>query len=541
LRRLDPAVRRLGALVATPGQRRSLPHRVAWLIGVFLLFSGCVRYGFESLAPAGSDASAADTFVTDTRSADAERDTSSATVAPRDGQMADNRNGLAIAPAGWTWTAGSPGCDLSKTVTVDAARRIYLAGYFEQTLDADCGQVVTSNGAKDAFILRMESGGACGWIEAFGGTGNDWVQALDIGTDYLVAAGDIQAEVQFDDGMQHVVPEGRSIDAFVARLDHDGAFQWVYAQPGTVGGTYEFILGDMILAEPAIYLTGRFGGRNLVFGDSQLTDVLSDNGWGDVFLSRLTVDGAYLWTRSYGGAGSDRGYTLAHDTEGNLYLAGNIRGSVDFDVGSGQAVRSGSHDGFLMRQAADDLFDWVDVTTVNRWAPRKAVTVDPEGLPVAAGVTYAGGEAAATIERFSKAGVPLWQHAIASGSSGAGTLVETDKSPRGTVDPAGMIYLAGVFTGTIDFNPTDDGEDLKRAVGGQDIFVAVFRPDGSYVETVTLGGLGNERIEEIVPLGPGELLITGSFEESVDFGTAQNRDVRVSSGCSDIFVTRRSF
>ena len=70
---------------------------------------------------------------------------------------------------------------------------------------------------------------------------------------------------------------------------------------------------------------------------------------------------SFIWAKAAGGTGSDLGRTLAQDAQGNLYIAGQFEGTVDFDPGPGtqNLVCSGASDHFILKLDANGAFVWV--------------------------------------------------------------------------------------------------------------------------------------------------------------------------------------
>jgi hypothetical protein len=99
------------------------------------------------------------------------------------------------------------------------------------------------------------------------------------------------------------------------------------------------------------------------------------------------------------------------------------------------------------------------------------------------------------------------------------------------VDPSGNIVVAGSFWGTVDFG----GGDLTSA-GATDIFVAKFSPDGSHVWSKRFGNSTSQDLAYVAIDASGNVIITGSFYGSVDFGGGD----LTSAGSNDIFVAKFS-
>jgi hypothetical protein len=84
------------------------------------------------------------------------------------------------------------------------------------------------------------------------------------------------------------------------------------------------------------------------FDPSEGENILTCEGWPDsgkdVFLSKFTSDGDYLWTRTWGGddvSPSDTGMNLCVDDNSNIIVTGYCGGNVDLMPGPGEDWRDG--------------------------------------------------------------------------------------------------------------------------------------------------------------------------------------------------------
>jgi hypothetical protein len=98
------------------------------------------------------------------------------------------------------------------------------------------------------------------------------------------------------------------------------------------------------------------------------------------------------------------------------------------------------------------------------------------------------------------------------------------------LDNDGNVYVAGSFTGTVDFGGGD-----RTAAGGEDIFIVKFDSDGNYVWDYTPGGDSDGDIAYGIDTDSyGNVYACGSFSSSVDFGGG----LRAATGGLDIFVLK---
>jgi hypothetical protein len=107
-------------------------------------------------------------------------------------------------------------------------------------------------------------------------------------------------------GGSALVPAGGH-DAFVASVDSSGVHRFSHnygsANPDTADGieSGEAITTD---AQGAVFVAGAYNGDAADFGEAQK---LTWAGKLDVFVAKYANDGAHLWSKGYGGAGTDTG------------------------------------------------------------------------------------------------------------------------------------------------------------------------------------------------------------------------------------------
>jgi hypothetical protein len=99
------------------------------------------------------------------------------------------------------------------------------------------------------------------------------------------------------------------------------------------------------------------------------------------------------------------------------------------------------------------------------------------------------------------------------------------------VDPSGNTVVTGSFSGSADF-----GGGLLTSAGATDIFVAKFGPGGAHVWSNRFGDSNSQDFTRVTVDGSGNVIITGGFYGSVDFGGG----VLTSAASTDIFLAKFS-
>ena len=83
-----------------------------------------------------------------------------------------------------------------------------------------------------------------------------------------------------------------------------------------------------------VYTTGEFWGT-VDFDPDSGTYNLTSNGAYDAFVQKLDSLGHLVWVKYIGGTDYDEGCSLDIDKNGNVFITGYFRDTVDFDPGSG--------------------------------------------------------------------------------------------------------------------------------------------------------------------------------------------------------------
>jgi hypothetical protein len=99
------------------------------------------------------------------------------------------------------------------------------------------------------------------------------------------------------------------------------------------------------------------------------------------------------------------------------------------------------------------------------------------------------------------------------------------------VDGQGNAVVAGYFERSVDF-----GGGTLTSAGGADVFVARFSSSGTHLWSRRFGGVNDDFAEGVSVDGAGDIIVTGYFNGSADFGSG----VFTSAGGTDVFVAKYS-
>ena len=236
----------------------------------------------------------------------------------------------------------------------------------------------------------------------------------------------------------------------------------------------------------------------------------------DLFLARFAPDGKHLWSKRFGDAANqfNDGFALAVDAAGEIALAGDFEGTIDF--GGGPMVAKNVGDPFLARFTSDGGHVWSKAFKTGSYAYPQAVAFDPAGhillggyffvsLDLGGGVMNSAGMVDAFIGKFDADGVHQWSQRFgdANGQYVLGLVT----------DAASNVYAGGGFQGTLNL-----GNGPLVSAGNADVFLARFEANGNPVWSKRFGDAQNQVLRDLAIDGKGRLSFGGEMQGSTDFG-----------------------
>jgi hypothetical protein len=200
--------------------------------------------------------------------------------------------------------------------------------------------------------------------------------------------------------------------------------------------------------------------------------VLTSVGSADTFVASYSATGAAQWSKRWGDTGYDYGYGIGVDGAGNVVVTGSFQGTADFGGG-----------------------------------------------PVASLGQFFGADI--VLAKYTGAGQYVWAKTFGSGfgeaSAGLG------------VDTTGNISLTGPILGALNF-----GTGFLFGSGDYDVFVAKFAPNGTNQWSKRRGGSSDDKGRGTAIDTGGNVIVTGNFPSSIDFGGG----LMTTNGNSDVFVAK---
>ncbi|WP_437644232.1 hypothetical protein [Sorangium sp. So ce362] len=380
-----------------------------------------------------------------------------------------------------------------------------LGGEFEGSLDLGAGPIATG-AERDVFVARIEADGAVAWVRRLVDEGQGALQALAVDAGGEIAiAGDLVG-VMGAAGLTAPAQQG-----FVVKLDAGGGLRWGTLLPGKPQDVAVSAAGDVVVAS-----------------------ALLGHGGSDVAVARLSAAGVPLWTRVFGGAGTQEPTGVAVDARGDVVLTGTFEDDLDFGEGAPRLSSAGMSDVFLAK--LDERGEHVASLAFGDGRRQYGgdIEIGPGGeialsgtfeglLDLGSGTLFSEGLSAFVVElgaarehRFSRA-------------------YPAEQPPRLALEADGGLVLAGSVEGPTDLG----GGPLDGAGRGSDIVAARLDAEGRHVWSKRLGpGAGRSGGRRsaagvAASVDRGHVLLAGTVEGSVDLDGAAAQ-----STAADILVVR---
>ncbi len=272
--------------------------------------------------------------------------------------------------------------------------------------------------------------------------------------------GYFDGSVDFDPGPNQYFLKSLYHSIYVSKLDINGDFCWA-----------KIIKGDVIF-EPKLLLDNL--GNLIISASFDDTIDLDPNaaiknvipvGSVDVFIAKWDTDGNYLWSKSFGGSGEEYVLATAMDNTNNLYITGIYESPCDFDPG-----------------------------------PREKKI----HTPIDGAQTY--------ILKLDQNGNFIFVKALDCENS-------LNHPNSIAVDSSQNIFITGVYTGTVDFDPDSIGIFKRKGpLAYTSAFILKLMAEGSFAWVVVYEGdyysnLGQNIITDKI----GDVIITGNVVNKLDF------------------------
>ena len=238
------------------------------------------------------------------------------------------------------------------------------------------------------------------------------------------------------------------------------------------------------------------------------------------------------WIQGFGAPESQHPGGLGFAAGGELWVAGDVYGSIDLGAGVRAPAGSGI---YLAKYAASGEALWVDSFAPAGGEPTltqvAGLVVDGAGAVIVTGwlegsYTLGGSvlnadEVDFYVAKWDAAGEPVWGQKFGG--------VDWQVSAALALGPDDSVWVAGAALA-----PFDMGDIVLSGAASTGMFVARLAADGTPLLGHWWGETGNQEIRSIAVCADDSLAIGGFFDDSLQFGAQKVQTV----GDKDMFVAR---
>jgi len=252
----------------------------------------------------------------------------------------------------WAKSIYKQACQVfSQSIAIDKYGDVLYTGMFAHhipypnifpinLIDFDPGPgvfTITPNSSSNILISKFDSIGNFLWAKSFSPTsgwsagGWGFAVASDDSANVIIA-GDFTGTVDFNPGVGvFTLTSSGGSDVFITKLDPLGNF--LFAKK--VGGISDDHCTDMeVDLVGDILISGQFGATADFDPGINMANAVS-NGQSDIFITKLTNSGNYVWNKTFGGFYGEYCAAISLDKLGNIYSTGGFSATVDFNPSSG--------------------------------------------------------------------------------------------------------------------------------------------------------------------------------------------------------------
>lgn len=409
-----------------------------------------------------------------------------------------------------TFRVGGTQRDMATHAAVGPGGGLYVVGAYTGRTDFDPSTAAataqrarldkpSSRRRMNAFLACYGADGRFAWARALGASGMNVARCVAVSDDGTVCVtGHFSGRMDFDpqdppdEEDTFTTQQGR--DAFIACYTPDGEFLWArcfgdadVAPKGSKELAVEWsegIRGAVFDADQNVYAVGMFRGTIDLDPGPETVERKSREDSRDIFVVSLDKQGAYRWGRTYGGAGTDQGHSIALGPKDELLVGGCFSAVVKFDPrpSASSIVSAGGMDAFVL---------WLD---------------------------RSGG-----FRRAATWGGPRDDQVLGGGLA---------------ADRRGAVYASGDFSGEADLDPGAE-EALYKSEGARDAFLLKLGADGVLDWAVTLGGDRIDSAYDLCLTSSDHVVVVGRFHGTADADPSRRKKILRSGGsggATDAFV-----
>lgn len=351
---------------------------------------------------------------------------------------------------------------------------------------------------------------------------------------------------------------------FIFKWDFNGVFAWAKNINASSQGSGGYSLG--IDSQGDVIVTGYFNGTADFDPDPNSTFVLSSSNAGTTtldaaFLMKLNSNGQFVWAKTIAQydpliPNDQLGICLAIDNSDNIIAGGSFRYTNDFDDGPGVVNlvnNTFTNETYIAKFSTNGSLIWAkEFDNLNNEAISFPFSIDTDNI----GNVYVAGEFSGDVD-FNPTGSISAVYSTPDFSDRDGYLMKLDNTGAfnwfkqlGTIgaresalsvqtSTTGNVYVGGCFSGSLDFNPGATPYNLTSN-GLNDGYVAKYSSNGNIVWANAYGGINQDVVGSISIDNSENAYVGGSFSGTVNFDPGSTNFTLNSNSSAFILKTNTS-
>lgn len=422
----------------------------------------------------------------------------------------------------WTQSSGGNNVDEAMDICINSSNETFVTGYFtNNSIFHPFSLTSISAGIPDGFIYKTNQNGQILWAKQFGGMGSDRGISckVDNNGDLLVLGYYFGTMVIGTTTLNSV---SGSQDVFVAKFNTNGNLIWATS----MGGNLIDIPNAMCIDNNNnILLTGSFQGV-ATFGSNTFTSITNPQSnlpSYDVFTTKLSSTGNFIWTKTGHAKYDDRGLNVATNSQGEVYVCGQFSDTITFGNTHHNQIMNAV---FLIKYSATGNELWFKKAAATS-AIAYGLAVDNNNNIIMSGdftgtmVFYGTINNSLSgnyqnkiyVSKFNPSGNLIWAKADASKNYISSRDI--------TLDNTGDIYLFGEFMCGLTDYQNAFGQGTFNSVGYRDLFMSKYNgSNGNRIWERQSGGPSDDQAHGVI-VGQNNLpLLAASYIGKFSFPVA---------------------
>tara|TARA_R110001592_G_scaffold63230_2_gene193566 strand:- start:980 stop:3322 length:2343 start_codon:yes stop_codon:yes gene_type:complete len=258
------------------------------------------------------------------------------------------------------------------------------------------------------------------------------------------------------------------------------------------------------------------------------TNTLNSMGLEDAFIAKYNALSELQWIKRLGGASSDRMDDIVVSSSGDIILAAKVGANSDFD---GISLNNNQSGVAVIKLSPTGSIVWSEVGTSASSLSSLALDDDQNVLITgryrgvlsftSVNVTSTGEDESYVAKLNGSTGAGIWITGVSGTKSVGGNAIATDAS--------GNVFFSGSFFETLTISGTS-----ITSQGGLDSYIGKLNPNGQLIWLKQVAGTEWNNVYGVATDPSGDLVITGYYNGSTDFGGTSVSPIRL----SDVFIAK---